>query len=121
FDAEFATTLGLRTKLLNASFMFLVSFTVTTAFHEVGAILIIALMIVPAATAYLMSKQLNTMIWLTLILAATSSLAGFYLAYILGAPTSAGIAVFYGFVFAVVFVVTRIRVLVLRQQSKLTT
>lgn len=53
FDTEFATSLGIRASRLNTAFMFLVSLTVTAAFHAAGAILVLALMIVPPATAYL--------------------------------------------------------------------
>lgn len=108
FDAGFATTLGLRTGLLNTAFMFLVSVTVTAAFYAAGAILVIALMIVPPAAAYLLSRRLPVMIGLTVAIAAGGALIGFWIAYALDAATSAGMAVFYGALFAVAFVVSRI-------------
>jgi manganese/zinc/iron transport system permease protein len=100
FDAQFAAALGVRTGLLNAGFMFLVSVTVTAAFYAAGAILVIALMIVPPATAYLLSRRLPVMIGLTVVIAAGGALAGFWIAYALDAATSAGIAVFSGVLFA---------------------
>ncbi|MDJ1370239.1 metal ABC transporter permease [Gulosibacter molinativorax] len=109
FDAQFATSLGIRSGLLNTAFMFLVSVTVTAAFNAAGAILVIALVVVPAATAYLLSTRLSVMIALTTGIAVAGALAGFWLAYVLDAATSAGMSVFYGLVFGVVLVATRLR------------
>lgn len=107
FDAQFASSLGVRTGLLNTAFMFLVSVTVTAAFHAAGAILVIALMIVPPATAYLLSKRLPVMLALTAVFALGGALAGFQIAYVFNAATSAGMAVFYGVVFCAVYVSVR--------------
>lgn len=108
FDGQFATSLGIRTGLVNTAFMFLVSLTVTAAFSAAGAILVIALMIVPPATAYLLSRSLPVMIALTALIAITGALAGFWIAYVLNAATSAGMAVFYGLVFVLVLALTRL-------------
>lgn len=108
FDRQFAAAIGLRTGLLNTAFMFLVSVTVTAAFHAAGAILVVALMIVPPATAFLLSRRLPVMIALTVLIAAVGALAGFWVAYALDAATSAGMAVFYGLVFIAVFAATRL-------------
>lgn len=108
FDSQFASSLGIRTGLLNTAFMFIVSVTVTAAFNASGAILVIALVVVPPATAYLLSTRLPVMIALTVMIAITGSLAGFWIAYALDAATSAGMAVFYGVMFASVLLGTRI-------------
>ncbi|WP_145942752.1 metal ABC transporter permease [Corynebacterium glyciniphilum] len=107
FDPQFATSLGMRTRLLNTTFMFLVSVTVTAAFNATGAILVVALMIVPPATAYLVSSRLPMMLALTAVIAVSGALAGFWTAYTLDTPTSAGMAVFYGIVFLVVLAGSR--------------
>lgn len=109
FDAAFAHSIGIRTGLLNAVLMLLVAVTVTAAFNVAGAILVIALMVVPAATALLLTRRLSRMIAATLGIAAGGALAGFWLAYFLDAPTSAGMAVFQGLVFATVLLATRTR------------
>ena len=109
FDPSFARTLGIRTGVINTTFMFLVSATVTAAFHAAGAILVIALMIVPPATAYLLTNRLSVMIWLTGVIAAVGALGGFWGAYALNAATSAGIAVFLGIMFVLTLVGVRWR------------
>lgn len=108
FDPEFADTLGIRGGLINTAFMFLVSVTVTAAFHAAGAILVIALVVVPPATAYLISTRLPVMITLTVVIAAVGAAVGFWLAYVLDAATSAGMAVFYGLMFAVALAGTKL-------------
>ncbi|MGU3498110.1 metal ABC transporter permease [Mycobacterium sp. C31M] len=102
FDPQFADSLGIRSAALNTGFMFLVSVTVTAAFNAAGAILVIALMIVPPATAYLLSTRLSVMLALTALFAAGGAVAGFWIAYYADAATSAGMAVFYGLTFVAV-------------------
>jgi manganese/zinc/iron transport system permease protein len=106
FDPQFARSIGIRSGLLNTAFMFLVSLTVTAAFHASGAILVIALMIIPPATARLLTRTLPTMLAVTALIAAGGALAGFWTAYVLDAPTSAGMAVFYGVLFVAALIVT---------------
>ena len=108
FDPQFATSLGIRTNLLNTAFMFLVSVTVTAAFNAAGAILVIALMITPPATAYLLSKHLPTMIALTVVIAVVGALAGFWVAYVFNAATSAAMSVFYWMIFIFALLVNRL-------------
>lgn len=109
FDPQFATSIGVRSGLLNAAFMFLVSVTVTAAFNAAGAILVIALVVVPAATAYLLTTRLPVMIAFTALIAVAGALAGFWVAYVLNAATSAGMSVFYGLVFGAVLMANRLR------------
>ncbi|MEM8553519.1 MAG: metal ABC transporter permease [Pseudomonadota bacterium] len=113
FDRQFATVIGMRTRILNTAFMFLVSVTVVAAFKAVGAVLVISLLVVPAATAQLISKRLSVMIGLTAVFALAGALAGFWIAYALDTGTSAAMAVFYGVLFVTVAVIaktaTRIR------------
>ena len=107
FDAEFASSLGVRVNALNTAFMFLVSITVTAAFKAAGAILVIGLIVIPPTTAYLMSSRLPVMIALTMVFAAGGAIAGFWIAYVLDAATSAGMSVFYGVVFVIVLLTVK--------------
>ncbi|MGK0716448.1 metal ABC transporter permease [Leucobacter sp. W1153] len=101
FDPEFARSLGIRTGILNVGLMLLVAVTVTAAFNAAGAILVVALVIAPPATALLVTRRLPEMIALTLGFAAFGAIAGFWIAYWLDAPTSASMAVWYGVMFLV--------------------
>ncbi|MGO2111917.1 MAG: metal ABC transporter permease [Pseudoclavibacter sp.] len=108
FDAEYAKTLGMRPGLVNAVLMFLVAVTVTAAFNAAGAILVVALVVAPPATAHLLSTRLPVTIALTAFVAIGGAVAGFWIAYWLDAATSAGMAVFYGVVFAAALALSRV-------------
>lgn len=108
FDPQFAASIGMRVRLLGTAFMFLVAFTITAAFNAAGAILVLALMIVPGATAYLLSARLPVVLGLTAGIAVLGSLTGFWIAYALDAATSAGMAVVYGLIFSAVLACVRI-------------
>lgn len=108
FDAPFASSIGIRSAPLNAAFMLVVSLTITASFNAAGAILVVALIVVPPATAHLLSRSLPVMLTLTVAIAAGGALAGFWISYALDAATSAGMAVFYGFVFVATLIATRI-------------
>ncbi|PFG19277.1 metal ABC transporter permease [Serinibacter salmoneus] len=109
FDPVFARTIGIRSGLVNAVFMLLVALTVTAAYNAAGAILVIALVVIPPATARLLTDRLPVMLGFAAGIAAAGALAGFWLAYVLDAATSAGMATFYGLAFGVVLLATRLR------------
>lgn len=107
-DDEFARSLGMRTGVFNMVFMLTVALTITAAFHAAGALLVVGLIVVPAATAYLVSTRLSTMIWLTMVIAAVGATVGFWLAYVTNTATSAGLAVTYFLIFTMAFLGVRL-------------
>ncbi|MGI6877876.1 metal ABC transporter permease [Microbacterium sp. gxy059] len=109
FDPAFARSLGIRTGLLSTGLMLLVAMTVTAAFHAAGAVLVVALMIAPPATALLLTRRLGSMLALSVGIAGVSALAGFWVAYAFDAATSASMAVLQGLLFAAVWLGTRWR------------
>ena len=110
FDGPFAASIGIPVKSVNAAFMFLVSVTVTAAFNAAGAILVIALVVVPAATAHLLTKTLASLFAVTAAVAVGGAVAGFWGAYALDAATSAAMSVCYGAIFIAAHLFTRWRV-----------
>ena len=103
FDPELAQTMGIPVKHLGHLTMLLVSVTITAAFNAAGAVLVMALMIVPAAIAQLLAHSIRGMYVITIGITFVCSVVGFWSAYILDASTSSGLALFYGIVyFAVV-------------------
>lgn len=109
FDPAFARATGIPAGAVNAAFMFLVSLTVTAAFEAIGAVLVISLVVAPAATAQLFVTRLGTMFLLTAVLAAGVGAGGFILAYHLNAPTSAMMALSYGVVFMIALLISQLR------------
>ncbi len=78
FNPELATTLGFNANLLHYVLVVFVALTVVASFEIVGSILVIAMLICPAATARLMTDRLTTQIWLSVLFAVLSSTLGYY-------------------------------------------
>lgn len=76
FDPQLATTLGIDARWMHYLLMSLTALTTVAAFEAVGPILVIAMLIVPPAGAYLLTDRLSVMILLSLVLAALSALFG---------------------------------------------
>ena len=80
FDPVYAGVAGIAGAGLYYVFMALVSFTAVSAFESVGAILTISFFISPAASAYLISKDLKITILLAAVYAVVNSCIGYFLA-----------------------------------------
>lgn len=83
FNPDFAQSLGIRTQVWHFTFMAMVSLTTVLAFEILGAILIVALLVVPAATAFLWTRALIPMIVLAVFIGVLSSFGGYGLANVL--------------------------------------
>ena len=80
FDSSLSKTLGISANCFHYSLLILLSITVVSAFEAVGAILVIAMLIMPAVTANLITERLPYILLLTLPFALLYSLAGYHLA-----------------------------------------
>lgn len=103
FDPETATALGINATLVHYLLMGLVSITTVGAFEPVGAILVVAMLVVPPATAYLLTDNLKTMLWLGALCGALSSVGGYFIAVWLDASTAGAMAVVTGVLFLLAF------------------
>lgn len=92
FDPGLAAALGFRPGWLHYLHLSLVSLTVVGAFEAVGAILIVALMVIPAATAFLLSSTLTTLLVWGVAQGAVISLGGYGLALLLDASIAGSMA-----------------------------
>lgn len=114
FDSELATTMGIHANLMHYMLMTLVAITTVAAFEAVGSIIVIAMLIVPAATAHLLTDRLDRMVWISAALAALAAVLGHVSALLLpgwigidpqvvdATSTSGMMAVMAGLIFAVV-------------------
>lgn len=89
FDPILASAQGLRPGIVHYGMMCVLSLIVVSAFEAVGAILVIAMLILPAATAYLLSRRLRQMFVFSIVHAVLSALGGVHLAVWIECPTSA--------------------------------
>ena len=103
FDVGLASALGFSPALLHYGLMSVASVTTVGAFDAVGAILVVALTIAPAATAYLLTKDLKKMIFLSVGFGVFSAITGYWLAHGLDASISGSIASILGLLFLLVF------------------
>ncbi|MAE60165.1 MAG: iron ABC transporter [Planctomycetaceae bacterium] len=76
FDPDLATTLGIRASVMHYLLVALVAMTVVAAFEAVGSILVLAMLIVPAAGAYLLTDRLSVMLVLSMVIAAVAAVGG---------------------------------------------
>jgi manganese/zinc/iron transport system permease protein len=76
FDPGLATSLGINARLMHYLLMTLVAITTVASFETIGSILVIAMLIVPAAAAHLLTERLLSMIAVSLIFAAASAALG---------------------------------------------
>lgn len=81
FDENFSSVMGIPSKGVNLALMSIVSYTTVSSFESVGAILVVALLVVPPATAFLWTKSLIPLLKLTAAIGISISVLGYYLAY----------------------------------------
>ena len=109
FDDVQAQVAGLPVRRLQLVFFTLVSLAVVAALQAVGAILVIALLITPGATAFLLSSRFGRVLWIAFAIGTFTCLAGVYLSYWLDLVPGALIVLLQTALFMAVFAVTHIQ------------
>ncbi|WP_062059714.1 metal ABC transporter permease [Aquimarina longa] len=103
FDAGLASALGLSPVIMHYGLMTVSSITTVGAFDAVGAILVIALMIAPAATAYLLTNNLTKMLALSVFFGVSSAIVGYWVAHIIDTSISGSMTTVLGLIFLSVY------------------
>ncbi|MDG6774711.1 metal ABC transporter permease [Thiomicrorhabdus sp. ZW0627] len=93
FHPSLAVSLGINVVFWHYFLMTLVSLTTVASFDAVGAILVVALLVIPASSAYLIAKSLKGMLWLASAYGLASVMIGYAVSYKLDSSISASIAV----------------------------
>lgn len=106
FDPQLAAALGFAPAAVHYLLMVLVSITVVGAFESVGAILVVAMLVVPPATAYLLTERLSRMLLLSIALGIASALIGYGLARIWDASIAGAMASVSGVLFLTTFLLS---------------
>ena len=107
FNPEYAKSVGIRTTLWHYALMAATSVATVVSFESVGAILVIAFLVVPAATAYLLTKDLRWMVALIILQGLMSSVGGYFLSDFLEASISGSMAVVSFILFASAFLLKK--------------
>ncbi|AXT18487.1 metal ABC transporter permease [Flavobacteriaceae bacterium AU392] len=103
FDAGLAASLGFPPVIMHYGLMTVSSVTTVGAFDAVGAILVVALMIAPAATAYLLTTDLKKMLLYSICFGVFSAISGYWLAHWLDASIAGSITTMLGLLFLTVY------------------
>ncbi len=106
FDETFAKTYGLKTKLIHYSLMMVLTLVTVSALQTVGIILVVAMLITPAATAYFWTNRLSTMLVFAAIFGVVSSITGLFFSYTFNWASGPAIVLVAAILFAISFVIS---------------
>jgi manganese/iron transport system permease protein len=104
FDENHARSIGLRPGLLRAMFFTLLAASTVAALQTVGAFLVIAMVVTPGATAYLLTDRFPTLILLSIAIGTITSFLGAYASFFIDGATGGIIVVAQTLIFLIAFV-----------------
>lgn len=104
FDAALAASIGIPVMFMHYLFMTLVSITTVASFDAVGAIMVVAMLITPAAAAYLWTDRLSVMLVLSALFGVLSAIGGYYIALWIDTSISGSMAFATGILFMMSFI-----------------
>lgn len=99
FDPEMATASGIPAGLFTLLLTVLMGFTIVISLQAVGELLVLALIVLPASTAHLITRSLRAMIGVSMALGVLSSVIGLLLAFQLDVPSGSTIVLILGVIF----------------------
>ena len=108
FDPALARTVGISDRLWHYLLTSVVALTVVAAFESVGAILVVAMLIIPGATAFLITRNLRLMLILSVIVGVVSALGGYYGATVTNTSIAGFMAVAGGLIFGITLIIRNV-------------
>lgn len=109
FDPILAATLRLPVRSFDYLLLVLIAVTIVVSLQTVGVALMVAMLVTPAASAYLLTRRLPVMMALAALIAALSGVVGLYLSYFLSIASGAAIVLTCTAVFIIVWVVQAVQ------------
>ena len=106
FDPVHAYAIGLNPRLLGATLLALLALTSVVALQAVGVILVVAMLIIPGATAYLISNRFDVMLLIAPAISAACAVVGLYCSYYLDTASGGMIVLTQGAVFTAVWLLS---------------
>ncbi|MEE2567875.1 metal ABC transporter permease [Pseudarthrobacter sp. J64] len=103
FDPTHAHAIGLSPRRLGALLLGLLALTSVVALQTVGVVLVVAMLIIPGSTAYLLTDRFSRMLLIAPVVSALCAVTGTYLSYYLDTASGAMVVLTQGAVFAVVY------------------
>ncbi|MCB9810639.1 MAG: metal ABC transporter permease [Candidatus Nomurabacteria bacterium] len=99
FDPTHAQSVGLPMRFVNYAFLVLLAVTITGSLQTVGIILVIAMLITPGSTAFLLTRKFNSMVQIAVLVSVLSSVVGAYASYYFDISTGGAIVFMQGLIF----------------------
>ena len=120
FDPIHATAIGLSPRQIHYGLLLLIAATTVIATQTVGVVLVMALLVTPAATASLLVRNFNRVVIVSVITALVSVIVGFYLSFYLNTASGASIVIVLTLLFLAAFVFSRIKhaVVVMEKETR---
>lgn len=109
FHEEYAKSKGINVSFWHYVFMSLVSITTVMSFESVGAILVVGLLVIPPATAYLLVNTLPSMLFIACIVSTIACFLGYYLSFKFDVSLSSMIIVTAGILFIIALIIKKIK------------
>ncbi|MDA3957849.1 metal ABC transporter permease [Oceanispirochaeta sp.] len=109
FDPTHAQAIGLSPQLIHFGLLFLVAATTVLATQTVGVVLVMALLVTPAAAASLLARKLSKIISLSICFSMTSILFGFYISYYFDLASGATIVLVLTLFFLLSLILSKIK------------
>ncbi|MGV8969787.1 MAG: metal ABC transporter permease [Microbacteriaceae bacterium] len=103
FDPTHAHAIGLNPRILGAALLGLLALTAVVALQAVGVILVVAMLIIPGATAQLLTNNFSRMLVLAPVIAAACSVVGLYVSYYLDTASGGMVVLTQGAAFTLVY------------------
>lgn len=104
FDETYARTYGLKVQVIHYALMLVLTLVTVSALQTVGIILVVAMLITPAATAFLWTDKLNIMLVLSAVVGMISAITGLYFSYTFNWASGPAIVIVVASLFALSFV-----------------
>lgn len=104
FNSDYAKAIGINVSFWNYLLMFLVAISSVLSFESVGAVLVVGFLVIPPATAYLVTDKLTSMLWLSVLFSSIACIVGYYFAIFLDVTVSGSIVSVGGILLLVVWV-----------------
>ena len=103
FDPIHANAIGLSPKRLGALLLGVLALTSVVALQAVGVVLVVAMLIIPGATAYLLTDKFSRMLVIAPVVSAICAITGIYVSYYLDTASGGTVVMTQGIVFALVY------------------
>ncbi|MEM8832244.1 MAG: metal ABC transporter permease [Cyanobacteria bacterium P01_G01_bin.19] len=104
FDPNHAKAIGLNTQFMYYTLLSVLAMTIVAALQTVGIILVIAMLVTPGSTAYLMTDRFDRMLWIAIATSIFSCVGGTYLSYHFDVSTGGAIVVLMTVLFVIAMV-----------------